>query len=593
MPALLRTSCALLALAACGPSTPERVDSVILITLDTTRADALGCYGGQERATPNLTALASESRLFERARSVAPLTAPAHASMLTGLIPPRHGVRDNGIARLPSDARTLAERARDAGLDTAAFVSALVLDRRFGLDQGFDVYDQPEPPKAQLSSHYVERDARATLAAATRWLAERDDERRFFVWIHLFDAHVPYRPPDECLALAGGDPYRGELAYVDRELGAFLAGARERGELDRSLLIVVGDHGESLGEHGEATHSAFCYDATLAVPLLVRDPHGFGAGERSRAIVSVVDVFPTALAALGLAAPEGFGALGASGAPRASDTTGSEATHDGLDLRGSVPADRGVYCESYSGYLNYGWSPLAGVADADAKFLASSEPELYDLVRDPHERTNHAAERAQQVDAAKQRLAEFLARPALAPEPFGASAELIAELRELGYAASGDAAPTLPSPLAPSDRPSPRSRAAELEPLLLANDALDGRRWEDARHRLEPIVAANPKHALAHDLAALAALQLSDFTRAKELLTARLALGAERADTRINLAIACENLGELPRAEREWRRALELDPLNSQAVDGLAALCERTGRNAEAAELRASLQSRR
>ncbi|MCC6406185.1 MAG: sulfatase-like hydrolase/transferase [Planctomycetes bacterium] len=571
----LRIPCALLALAACGPSAPEPVDSVILITLDTTRADALGCYGGSERATPNLTALASESRLFERARSVAPLTAPAHASMLTGLIPPRHGVRDNGIARLPSDAMTLAERARDAGLDTAAFVSALVLDRRFGLDQGFDVYDQPERPKAQVSSHYVERDAHATLAAASRWLAQRDGERRFFVWIHLFDAHVPYRPPDDCLALAGGDPYRGELAYVDRELGSFLAGARERGELDRSLLIVVGDHGESLGEHGEATHSAFCYDATLAVPLLVRDPAGYGAGERSRAVVSVVDVFPTALSALGLAAPD------------------DARSHDGLDLRGEVPADRDVYCESYAGYLNYGWSPLAGVADANRKFLASSEPELYDLVHDPHELEDHAAARTQLLADAQQRLAEFLARPALSPEPFGASAELIAELRELGYAATGDAVSALPSPLAPSDRPSPRSRASELQPLLLANDALDGRRWEEARRKLEPIVAANPKHALAHDLAALAALQLSDFARAKELLIARLALGAERADTRINLAIACENLGDLARAEREWRRALELDPLNDQAVDGLAALCERTGRNAEASALRASLQSRR
>lgn len=559
---------AALALGACGPGSTGRVENVVLVTLDTTRADVLSCYGGSERATPALGAFARESLVFDRARSVAPLTAPAHASMLTGLVPPRHGVRDNGIARLPAAASTLAERARDAGLDTAAFVSALVLDRGFGLDQGFALYDQPPRPPAQVSSHYVARRAGDTLAAATRWIEGRDAERRFFLWVHLFDPHVPYEPPPECLTLAGGDPYRGEVAYVDRELGAFLEILRRRGLFERSLVIVVGDHGESLSEHGEATHSAYCYDATLRVPLLVRRPDGEGL--RSDAVVSVVDVFPTALAALGLDPGDG---------------------HDGHDLAAAPIADRAVYCESYAGYLNYGWSPLAGVVDARTKFLASSEPELYDLSRDPHEERDRAAERPDEVERGRRRLAEFLGRPALAPEPLGDSAERVAWMRELGYAASGDAQLALPSPLAPSDRPSPRSRRAELEPLLLANAALEAGRWAEAARLITPILVENPKHCLAHDLAALAALQLGDFATAKERLEARLALGTERADTRINLAVACERLGDDPGAERAWRRAVALDPWNAQALNGLADLLERTQRADEAARVRSTLQS--
>lgn len=560
----------LLSLAGCDGDAPNEARNVILITLDTTRPDALACYGGYERATPNLARLAQESLVFDEARSVAPLTLPAHASMLTGLVPPRHGVRDNGIARLPAAAETLAERARAAGVDTAAFVSALVLDRGFGLDQGFETYDQPARPTAQTSSHYVERNARETLAAATHWLDTRGPERRFFVWIHLFDAHVPYQPPPEFQALAGGDAYRGEVAWVDHELGGFLERLRERGVLDESLLIVVADHGESLGEHGEATHSAFCYDATLRVPLLVREPHARRGGERSSAPVSVVDIEPTAACALGLA---------------------PDANLDGLDLLGAIPAERRVYCESYGGFLNYGWSPLAGVVGERTKYLASSADEFYDLAHDPHEQTNRAAERRDDVAAARRALAAFLAKPALAPESIDASAESIAWLRNLGYAASGDAARALPSPLAPSDRPSPASRASELEPLLLANAALDAGRWEEADRLLAPLLASNPRNALAHDLAALAALQLGHFERARELCVARLELGPERADTRINLAVACERLGDVERAEREWRRALVLDPTNRQVVEGLAARCEARGAVDEARELRATLHS--
>lgn len=562
---------AMLLAAACAPGAPEPADNVILITLDTTRADVLSCYGGSERATPNLGAFAARALTFDVARSVAPLTVPAHASMLTGLVPPRHGVRDNGVSRLPSSAETLAERARASGLETAAFVSALVLDHGFGLDQGFDTYAQPARPASAASNHYVSRRAEDTLAQTIAWLDARDRTRHFFLWVHLFDPHVPYAPPPEALELAGGDPYRGEVAYVDRELGRLFTRLEELDLFDSSLVVVVGDHGESLGEHGEATHSAFCYDATLRVPLLVRFPDGRGAGERSSSVVSVVDVFPTALAALGL------------------DAGGA---HDGFDLARAVPAERAVYCESYAGWYDYGWSPLAGVADANGKYLASSAPEFFDLRVDPRELRDRAAERRADVAAARARLAEFLARPALAPEPLGASVERSAWLRELGYGPSVDAASAPPSPLAPSDRPSPASRRDELAALLAANAALETRRLDEAARRLGELLQANPKHALAHDLAAITALELGDFARARELLLARLALGGDSADTRINLALACERLGDDACAETAWQRACELDPESARAADGLAALLERTGRAEAARKVRAAVQSR-
>jgi choline-sulfatase len=558
----------LAALACLGASAchrdpaPARAQNAILITLDTTRADALGCYGGQPDLTPALDRLAAEGIRFTNARTVAPLTLPAHASMLTGLYPPRHSLRDNGLRALPQAASTLAERCREAGMQTAAFVSAVVLDRAFGLDQGFEVYDQPARPRQQTEGHFGERPAGETVAAALAWFAARDPERPFFLWVHLYDPHVPYRPPAEFLQRAKGDPYRGEIAYADREIGRLLEALRASGVLKESVVVVTADHGESLGEHGEPTHGAYCYDATLRVPLIVREPHHSSGSSRARAgevderLASVVDIAPTLL-----------GALHLPGTP--ADLL------DGVRLDDPRATERGLYCESYSGYLNYGWSPLAGWVTRQGKYLHSSKPEYYALATDPREGANAIAQHAAEVAAAQRALLELASRPALVPD--GCLEEptdsLRRDLKSLGYAALGSEVDELPRPLDSSDRPSPAERAQELEPLLIANALGDARRWEDAIVPLEKIVRENPRHALALDLLAFDLMQLGRWGEAQRLLEQRIALGLRRADTHLNLGTCQERLGHPELACPQFRRALELDPENVQALEALLRVC--------------------
>jgi arylsulfatase A-like enzyme len=281
--------------------------NVLLVTLDTTRADRLGCYGYTDAHTPALDSLAAQGVLFERAFTPAPVTLPAHASLLTGLVPPVHGVRDNGIYRLRDEAVTLAELLGDAGMVTAATVAAYVLASRFGLAQGFSHYD--ERLKGQLgkpAAFYVERPAEEVTDAALGWLEKRNDKKNFFLWVHYFDPHSPYVPPARFDSLCPGRPYDGEIAYMDSQLGRLLGALRSDGQYENTLVVVVGDHGEALGEHGEPTHGIFLYNSTVRVPLIVKFPAGEHAGGRVDANVSLVDIFPTVLERAGLSVPSGI-----------------------------------------------------------------------------------------------------------------------------------------------------------------------------------------------------------------------------------------------------------------------------------------------
>jgi tetratricopeptide (TPR) repeat protein len=546
--------------AGCGAGSggPER-GSAVVITLDTTRADALGCYGGPAGVTPHLDRLASESLLFEHARTVAPLTQPAHASMFTGLYPPRMGVRVNGAGALPESARTLAELSCEAGVRTAAFLASAALDATCGLDQGFEVYSGPGVTQARELSGYVERPAAAVVDEALTWLERRDRSEPFLLWVHLFDPHRPLKAPSGFVRRAGGDPYLGEVAVMDHAVGRLLDALRAEGVLDELLVVVVSDHGESNGEHGEATHGALCYGGTIDVPLLVRLPSTASAprrGVRVDSLVSVVDVFPTVAAHLGLETPTGL---------------------DGVDLAGPLDPARGVYFESYQGFLFYGWSPLAGWADREGTYLHSSGPEL---LAGPAGATGTADRYRRAIDAVH-------AAPALEvgpAEPLDAATARM--LASLGYSSSAVDTTDLPHPLAPSDLPAPSTRARELERYDHARVLVGTGKPDEAMRLLQQILGENPGHASANYELGQLLVQAERWSEALAPLRRATEVGRDWYAPHHLLGVALEQLNRPGDARTEYARAAELDGRFVPALEALERIAEDAGEKEQARQLR-------
>jgi arylsulfatase A-like enzyme/Flp pilus assembly protein TadD len=396
--------------------------NVLLITLDTLRADALSAYGGGAR-TPNLDALAAGGILYDFAHAHAVVTLPSHASILTGQFPFTHGVRENSGYSLRPDAATIATRLKARGFATGAFVSAFPLDSRFGLTNGFDVYDDAVGSRrGPVGFSMPERSGEDVVSVARQWLAGQ--RGRWFAWVHLFDPHAPYKPPAPFDARYAGRPYLGEVAYMDSALGPLFDAVRSASR--PTLVIATGDHGEALGDHGEPTHGVFAYEATLRVPLIVAQ---FGArstgGERSDEPVRHVDILPTILDALD--------------APVPADVPGRTLLQRGgvLDRFRARP-ERTSYFEAMSSMLNRGWAPLRGVIAGREKLIDLPIVELYDLATDAAEQTNLAETRGDRRRALEGRLAAFNAPIASGREQ--ESPEVVARLRALGYV-SGNAAP--------------------------------------------------------------------------------------------------------------------------------------------------------
>jgi arylsulfatase A-like enzyme len=564
------SGCAALALAACSGGGGH---SVLLVTLDTLRADALGAYGRTPSVTPHLDELAGEGVVFEAAYTVAPLTLPAHASMLTGLFPPRHGVRDNGLAALPQSATTLAERAREARHQTAAFLGAVVLDQGFGLEQGFETYEAPARRfYGGASMGYAERPAHAVVARAIDWLRARDAERPFLLWVHLWDAHAPHQPTEDHLARAGGDPYLGEVAACDLALGRLFAALRAEDLMDSTLVVVVADHGEAFGEHGEVSHGPFVWNTTLRVPLILRLPGGKRAGTRVAGVASVVDVHPTALEALGLTPAKGV-------------------RIDGLSLLGrSPPAERGAYFESYYGHLNFGWHPLSGWVDGSGKLVHAPTP-LYFEPSDAGEVQNLAPERPERVRALRGRLEEFARLPALPPDAEGLDPELKRSLQALGYAAFAKEGVSVPAPLATLELPDPHTRVAELARFQRAEGLLAAQRHGEAERELRALLDENPGNPFAWDRLALCLMRQDRHREALEALERVLALAAGNADT-WNYVGACQLVaGAEDKALAAFTRALELDPNHVHALGGLVHVMEAAGLGERATPFRTRFEA--
>lgn len=528
---------------------------VILITIDTLRSGALGVEAGPSR-TPELDRLAGEGLRFPFAHAHATVTLPSHASILTGLFPFQHGYRENAGYRMAPGARTLASRLHESGFATGAFVGAFPLDARFGLTAGFDRYDGRFDDAATGAAFVIpERPATDVVARADAWIAAQTT--RWFAWVHVYEPHAPYHPPPPFDREYAAQPYYGEVAAVDAALAPLLTRARTGRR--PTLVVVTGDHGEALGDHGEDTHGLFAYESTLRVPLIVAEVGGEeppDRGDVSYAPAAHVDIVPTILDALGIDPPAGL---------------------PGHSLRTAADrarlADRASYFEAMSGAIDYGWAPLTGVLADRRKYIALPIPELYDLARDPSERDNRAPARTDEARALASRLNAFGDLQALPPS--AESADTLARLRSLGYASPSGAARRR---VTEDDDP---KRLVDLDRRMHEAAALDDRgRFEPAVAIYRAVLDRRPAMSAAARHLAFDLWRLGRGAEAVDVLR-RAAAADAPTGVRVQLGTYLVEMNEGREAVSVLERAVAQEP-TFDALNALGLAYGRAGRGDEA-----------
>jgi choline-sulfatase len=531
---------------------PPRTDTrqtgrpdIVLITIDTLRADRVG-----RGLTPAIDALAQRGVRFVNARATAPLTLPSHVSIMTGLLAVSHGVRENGAAFKPGQP-TLAGTLKGGGYQTAAFVGAFVLDRRFGLAGGFDRYDdrvRRNPDAAERLE--AERRGSEVVDAALAWM--QSTASPYFLWVHLYDPHVPYAPPPDYLARAGGNAYDGEVAYADAQVGRISAAIGARSVQRSTLIVVAGDHGEGLGEHDERTHGMLAYDSTLRVPLILAGPGADGKGRAIDAPVSLIDVAPTLLRRAGLT---------------------PSAAMRGVDLLGPLAADRDVYAETQYPRAA-GWHALAALAGERWKLVLSSEAELYDIANDPGERTNVASAHPGIVDGMTSRLRQIEATAAAAPASVDPA--VTERLRALGYVSGAGAPPDVSAP-----NPARVITAwTQFETALALTNSGEPARAIPA---LQDLAQRFPSSTIFQSAYARARLESGQPREALEIYRAAVARSPRDSVLFHDLAVAARAVGDPAEALRAEQAALALNADNPAALNGLGLLHVDRGRPSEAA----------
>jgi arylsulfatase A-like enzyme/tetratricopeptide (TPR) repeat protein len=575
---------------------------VVLVTMDTTRPDYLGCYGGTHAKTPTIDRIAAAGVRFTDAETPVPLTLPAHSTILTGTYPPHHGVRHNGMFRLPASVKTLAESMRDRRYATGAVIGATTLESQFGLGQGFDSYEDDLTGGHEIADIKVrERRAEDVTRRALRWLATLAPDKRFFLWVHYFDPHADYNPPPPFSEEYASDLYAGEIAYMDREIGNLADGIRRaRGDHSSILWVLAADHGESLGEHGEATHGLFLYSSTVHVPLVVSLPGRVKEGIACDAPVDLADVAPTILDVVGAPRPRGM--QGKSLLPL---LVGEPTPTD-------FAPDRPRYLESYYPYFGYGWAALTALRRGNWKAIDAPMPELYDLATDPGETKNLAATpepSERERDLTKQLVATREALESDRPFAFvGGSPDprVTDRIRALGYVtATPEERKRGDESLIPRD---PKDLWGIWDDVRLAERLLDGgdldggmealrgalekrptslyarhllaaewgRRREFEKSALEyrAILARNPRDAAAEIGLARALTGLGRGAEAMESLERASVFAGERAILRRTIGLAYAELGAIAPARAEFDRVLEKNPRDVKSLIGLAAALE-------------------
>lgn len=628
-------------LAGCGvtraQAPPAAKPPVILITVDTLRADRVGCYGAKRVETPAMDSLAADGIRFANAYAPVPITLPSHAVILSGMYPASTGVRDFTSPGVPPGVGLIAEAFQRQGYQTAAFVSAFVLDGTWGFKRGFSTYDDRFEARQfeTRSPGSIERRADATVDRALAWLAARPAGKPFFLWLHLFDPHSDYNPPEPFRTRYAGRLYDGEVAYTDSQLARFFAALRRSEDYQGAVVALLSDHGESLGEHGEDEHGFFVYNATTHVPLILKLPRSEGARRVVRQAVGTIDLAPTLLDLARIRDPISRQFQGASLASLAAGK--------------AAPAERPAYSETYYPYHSFGWAPLRALVARQLKLIEAPRAELYDLAADGGELRNLTGSRRADAEALRaelQNLERRFAAPAATAKGPPLAAETVEKLKSLGYVAySAPATSAVPAGLAdPKDRLQTfrailratdlasagrleesnallkRARAGEpqlyLIPFMLAENAARAGRWGDAeaqflatlklnpsfqqavmglartyiaqgkasaaRPWLELALHENPSNFLACHGLGLAARGEKKLEEARRWFARAAELKPNYAPAQQELGIALVELQRYPEALGPLERATELDPSSAVAANYLGVVFSNTGRLKEA-----------
>lgn len=550
-----------------APAAEKAGPNVVVITIDTLRADHLACYGYKRIKTPNIDQLAKSGVRFSNAFTAVPITLPSHTALMTGQYPMATGVHDFSGNKLPPGSMTLARVLQSHGYSTAAFIASAALDSRFGLNQGFDTYYDHFNLGHSREIHLdeIERRGDKVVDLAIKWL-ESHHQKPFFLWVHLYDPHAPYDPPEPYARLYRTHPYDGEIAFADAQVGRLFGYLKQQHLYENSLIVLASDHGESLGEHGEKTHGFFIYNATLHVALIVRIP-----GDPPRVVqqgVSLVDVMPAVLQALGIARPA------------------SVQGQSLLSLMLGRPSgiDSGQYSENYAPLIHFGWNRLLGIEWRGMEYIETTRPELYDLKADPDELHNLYSTHQALAHEMNQRLQDLIRRYTSASKASAAAGRstdpaLLASLRSLGYAAVSVA--NLPQ-ADTRNLPDPKDR---VQAYNLVSEALvdkqRGRYQESLRELLEAEKTA-PETLTIRFLVAQNKLKLKEFARA----TAGFQYVSERNPNDgaavYYLGVAQLGSGNIDGAEKSFERALKIDPRNFSAAYDLGVAYTRQ-RRADAA----------
>ena len=507
-------------MAVAAPAARKSPPNVVLITIDTVRADHVGCYGAKEVQTPTIDALARNGILFEHAISQVPLTWPSHAVILTGTYPFQNGVQDFTGQPLAPQFRSVAQAFKQHGYATGAVVSAFVLDRSWGLARGFDFYDDAFSPEAfqKRDLGLVDRKAGESVTHAINWL-KQPSHRPFFFWLHLYDPHSPYDPPEPFHTQYRGHLYDGEIAYADRELGRLITWLKSNQLYDRTMIILLSDHGESLGDHGEKEHGFFVYNSTVRIPLIVKPPAGsdFRSGRIARPVETTA-VAPALLAFAGIKDPV-------------------EKQFNSRGLLGAAAEKEDVaYSETFYPLNSFGWSPLHALETSHYQYVDAPEAELYDLAADPGEKNNLITTQGATASVLKEKLYSLMRHNPYKPTEGGnsnLSPDALEKLRALGYVAYHS--PVSPDTLA-AGLPDPKTKLEEFNSILAAEDAFHANDFDKGEQLLAKVREQDPKMYIVP-------FMLGEAANAKK---------------------------DWPEAEAEFKKCLDLNPNFDQAMTGLS-----------------------